>query len=125
MTKKSETDIEDEASGIKGSKQLPCLHDPRPFVNVMPLGLHPELLREVKEFFPSCPYFSVAGSKYCRPHMIMNNAVTPELASNMNDWQEHSIAIMARGYTVLLQGTMYRHSTYPHRFDTNGIGRVD
>ncbi len=113
MTMQSKPDVEDQTSG---TKPLPCLHDARKFVNVMPRGLSPELLRNSAQFFPTCPYFAIEGSRYCRPHTVMNNAVTTrELATDINQWQEYTIERMADGYIILFRGSMFRDQSYLFR----------
>lgn len=97
-------------------KRVPCLHDPRKFVNCLPHSMDPGLLRKIinqrQEFLSTCPYESIAGSKYCRPHTIMNNAVGPHLQDDINEFVTHTIKCFAAGYVHLVHGQLYRDITY-------------
>lgn len=101
-------------------KQIPCLHDPRRYVNVMPLFMSPDALRTATKFFPTCPYKSMPGSIYCYPHTVLNGGVQPAISREISEWIRLALKYYASGLAVgpvMPDGQMTFPTWWPHRFN--------
>lgn len=106
--------------------RIPCAHDPRKFVNCLPLEMEPNLLRmfmHKRDFMPTCPYHAIPGSRYCNPHTILNGAEPPELRQHFNEFKALALSAFAGGYVHLIYNSQFRDATWQHRNCTNGVGK--